>query len=406
MTSPNSPTSPTSPFSQQHQQQQLITVNVRASKDKTYPITVSATDTVLQLKERVALLSGATSDRIRLVHSGRVLKDAHSIESYKVVHGNVVHMVRSPVPPTTTTAAMIMASSAAAATAQGQTSILSNNSTFASPSSPFLPVQQQTGVFTSHTHAGFYPTTTTTTPAPEQTSRTHPASTGFGFGHSNNFNNNNSNNNGGHGLAEEAEMMMGQMMQDPTFAQFMSSMLQNPQILESMIATNPMLQAMLGGPGIDLGRRVLQSPQFQQMVASPDALRQVAQMGGDNVSRSTSSVPTTTTTTTAMNNSNYNSNTSAASYSPINTSASSPTPTASATTTTTTTTTVMPPSVPGGMRVLPSSLISAYAPEKRFQVQLQQLSEMGFWDPTKNMRALQVTGGDVNSAIEILCSGV
>ncbi|KAG0371638.1 hypothetical protein BGX24_001398 [Mortierella sp. AD032] len=296
---------------------------------------------------------------------------------------------------------MTMATSAAAATAQAQTSIPSNNSTFTSPSSHFLPVQQQTGVFTSHTHAGFYPTTTTT-PAPEQTSRAHPASTGFGFGHSNNFSNN-SNNNGGHGLAEEAEMMMGQMMQDPTFAQFMSSMLQNPQILESMIATNPMLQAMLGGPGIDLGRRVLQSPQFQRMVASPDALRQVAQMGGDNVSRSTS-VLTATTPTTAMNNGNYNSNTSAASYSPINTSTSSPTPTASATTTTTTT--EMPPSVPGGMRVLPSSLISAYAPEKRFQVQLQQLSEMGFWDPTKNMRALQVTGGDVNSAIEILCSGV
>ena len=172
--------------------------------------------------------------------------------------------------------------------------------------------------------------------------------------------------------------MMGQMMQDPTFAQFMSSMLQNPQILESMVATNPMLQVMLGS---DM-RHILQSPQFRQMVASPDALRQVAQMG----------TPMSTSMSSSGNNVGVRST------SPINATAVSPPPT------TVPSPTMMPHGMPG-MR-LPSSLIAANAPEKRFQVQLQQLSEMGFWDPTKNMRALQVTEGDVNSAIEILCSGV
>ncbi|CAO3698800.1 unnamed protein product [Rhizopus microsporus] len=44
-------------------------------------------------------------------------------------------------------------------------------------------------------------------------------------------------------------------------------------------------------------------------------------------------------------------------------------------------------------------------PEERFQVQLQQLNEMGFWDAAKNIRALTATGGNVNAAIELLFSG-
>ncbi|KAF9993711.1 hypothetical protein BGZ65_010731 [Modicella reniformis] len=43
-------------------------------------------------------------------------------------------------------------------------------------------------------------------------------------------------------------------------------------------------------------------------------------------------------------------------------------------------------------------------PEVRFQVQLQQLNEMGFWDAAKNIRALLAAGGNVNGAIELLFS--
>jgi ubiquilin len=39
-------------------------------------------------------------------------------------------------------------------------------------------------------------------------------------------------------------------------------------------------------------------------------------------------------------------------------------------------------------------------PEERFSSQLQQLSEMGFLEPEKNIRALLLTGGNVNAAIE------
>ncbi|KAJ1961221.1 Ubiquitin domain-containing protein DSK2b [Dimargaris xerosporica] len=43
-------------------------------------------------------------------------------------------------------------------------------------------------------------------------------------------------------------------------------------------------------------------------------------------------------------------------------------------------------------------------PEHRYQIQLQQLNEMGFYDASKNIRALLATNGNVNAAIEYLLS--
>lgn len=44
-------------------------------------------------------------------------------------------------------------------------------------------------------------------------------------------------------------------------------------------------------------------------------------------------------------------------------------------------------------------------PEERFQVQLQQLQDMGFTNASQNIRALLATGGNVHSAIEYILSG-
>lgn len=41
-------------------------------------------------------------------------------------------------------------------------------------------------------------------------------------------------------------------------------------------------------------------------------------------------------------------------------------------------------------------------PEVRFQVQLAQLNEMGFYDSESNIRALLATGGNVQAAIDRL----
>lgn len=44
-------------------------------------------------------------------------------------------------------------------------------------------------------------------------------------------------------------------------------------------------------------------------------------------------------------------------------------------------------------------------PEERFQVQLQQLQDMGFTNAAQNVRALLATGGNVHAAIEYILGG-
>jgi ubiquilin len=44
-------------------------------------------------------------------------------------------------------------------------------------------------------------------------------------------------------------------------------------------------------------------------------------------------------------------------------------------------------------------------PEERFQVQLQQLQDMGFYNASQNVRALLATGGNVHTAIEYILGG-
>ncbi|KAJ2071604.1 hypothetical protein GGI09_009259 [Coemansia sp. S100] len=59
-----------------------------------------------------------------------------------------------------------------------------------------------------------------------------------------------------------------------------------------------------------------------------------------------------------------------------------------------------------GMMGQPPAAASANQapPEERFQQQLQQLNDMGFWNAAQNIRALSITGGNVEAAIEYLLS--
>ena len=50
------------------------------------------------------------------------------------------------------------------------------------------------------------------------------------------------------------------------------------------------------------------------------------------------------------------------------------------------------------------SLAPQEPPEVRFQVQLGQLTDMGFYNVDENIRALLATGGNVQLAVERLLS--
>ena len=73
-----------------------ITFNVKSSSDAKYVLTVPLTMTVIDLKTKLSSSDYADipPDRQRLIYSGRVLKDADTLASYKIKEGNTVHLVK------------------------------------------------------------------------------------------------------------------------------------------------------------------------------------------------------------------------------------------------------------------------------------------------------------------------
>ena len=73
-----------------------VTFNVKSSNDSKYVLTTPLSLTVLDLKQKLSTSDYADipPERQRLIYSGRVLKDADTLASYKIKEGNTVHLVK------------------------------------------------------------------------------------------------------------------------------------------------------------------------------------------------------------------------------------------------------------------------------------------------------------------------
>lgn len=191
--------------------------------------------------------------------------------------------------------------------------------------------------------------------------------------------------------------MLQTMMNSPEFLQQMSSLMSNPAVLEQALAQNPQYAAM--GPQ---AREIFQSERFRQMMSNPETLRGMIQMA--SMMRGAGLDPLA---------SPFGGSTPIAPGNPSATSASN---------TTSTTTPPVGGPAPGGTSPTPNLFggdpgallqllggappsADARPPEERFQVQLQQLQDMGFTNASQNVRALLATGGNVHSAIEYILGG-
>lgn len=74
-----------------------LTFNVKASSDAKHVVTVPSSMTVLDLKKKLSTPDYADipPERQRLIYSGRVMKDADALATYKIKDGNTVHLVKS-----------------------------------------------------------------------------------------------------------------------------------------------------------------------------------------------------------------------------------------------------------------------------------------------------------------------
>ncbi|RDA90748.1 hypothetical protein CP533_2971 [Ophiocordyceps camponoti-saundersi (nom. inval.)] len=209
-----------------------ITFKVKTSSDSTHTITMAESATVLELKTKLAGedLENIPVERQRLIYSGRVMKNDDTLGTYHIKANNTIHMVKSaasnPAQPTT----------AAAAAPANMASGTANN-----------PLAGLTGA----RYAGHQVNL--------------PGMDMFGP-------------DGGMGPPMDEERLQN-MMSDPNTQQAIREALNNPDFINLMIESNPMLRNLPGA------RELMTSPSIQQMMSNPtmlrDALRLQRMMGGD-----------------------------------------------------------------------------------------------------------------------------
>jgi len=223
---------------------------------------------------------------------------------------------------------------------------------------------------------------------------------------------------------------MANMMGRPETQAAMNELFNNPQLLDQMIQSNPMLRGMG-----DQARQMLRDPAFRQMITNPEMLRSMSAM--QNMRRGAGGsfpAPGATDTTPGSATAAGGAEAAAGPPNPFG-GAGGANPFAA-----------MfgggdpPMYLPGygegtgpsdeeilaqirlarqmgllggagglgglgGLGAVPPAPVDNRPPEERYAEQLRQLNEMGFYDLQRNLRALAASGGDVQGALENLLGG-
>lgn len=364
-----------------------ISITIKLSGDKKYEVNVSPSISVLELKNEIADKSTIPADRQRLIYSGKVLKDSELVSTYKVQSGHTIHLVKSAGPKPAPASSNIPADSSAAASGSSNATLNENNtsnvpSNIAAGQGSFNPLADLTGA----RYAGYTQL---------------PSASMFGP-------------DGGMNNAMPDPEQMSQMMSNPMFQESMNSMLSNPQMLDYMINQSPQLRAM--GPQ---ARELLQSPLFRQMMSNPEAMRSMMNIGQNSgfpgmggAPTSSNGFPAPGANPTVNDGSNSTNEENTQTNANANTAAANPFAS------------LFPGNAPP---VNPFSLFGAGAgagaggafgeqqqqapadnrpPEERYESQLGQLNDMGFFDFDANVSALRRSGGSVQGAVEYLLSNI
>lgn len=382
-----------------------ISITIKSSADKKYNLTLVTSTTVSGLKDLIAAESDIPSARQRLIYSGRVLRDSETLASYGIKSGHTIHLVKGAAPRSSSSATSSQQSSTTATTPAATPAVPSN---IAAGQGAFNPLAGLTGArYAGHAQL--------------------PSASMFGP-------------DGGMG-AMPNEDQMAQMMDSPMFQEGMQQLLNNPQMMDYLISSNPQLSGM--GPQI---RQMMQSDMFRSMVSNPSMMRDMMQMqrsmgmGGFGGAGATPSFPApgSTTTTTSAGNTDTTSNTTAGATNTPATGAPAAAPAnpfaglfgapaaggaaanpfsllgfpAAGSNANTAAPATNPLYNPELMNMFLSSMgggagqnaapADTRPPEERYESQLRQLNELGFVDFDRNVLALRRSGGNVQGAIEAL----
>ncbi|KAM0670057.1 hypothetical protein MY4038_003344 [Beauveria bassiana] len=208
-----------------------ITFKVKTSSEGTHTITMLDSASVLDLKNKLAGddYENVPVERQRLIYSGRVMKNDDTLATYKIKPNNIIHMVKSAAsnPPQP-------ASSASA------------------PAPQALPTNMASGT-ANNPLAGL----TGARYAGHQVNL--PGMDMFGP-------------DGGMG-PPMSEENMARMMSDPNVQQTMNEALNNPDFINMLIESNPMLRDMPNA------RELITSPFMREMMSNPAMLSNAMRVG-------------------------------------------------------------------------------------------------------------------------------
>ncbi|GAA5855547.1 hypothetical protein JCM8547_007885 [Rhodosporidiobolus lusitaniae] len=205
-----------------------LDLNIKAGDTKLL-VTVSADATVLDLKQAVAAKdSSFSADALRLIFSGRVLKDEDKLEKYGVKNGVAIHAVKGSKPAGAASTAGAGASAARSSEAAGvPANFAAGQQVAGNPLAPLMNAQYA-GAF-----GGFNP-----------------------FAEM--------------GVNPNDPNYLQNLMQSPEAQAAMNRALADPAIVDQIIASNPQLQAM--GPQV---RQMMQSEHFRNFLTNPQLMQQM-----------------------------------------------------------------------------------------------------------------------------------
>ena len=376
-----------------------ITVQIKSGQNK-WDVSVEPTATVAAFKEEISKVSQIPAENQRLIYSGKILKDDQTLDFYKVQDGHAVHLVKSG----RSGGSNAGSTAAGAATRSSTTNEATNPSgsvESASTGAPSNLTAGQTGGFnpladlTSARYAGF-----TSLPSADM------------FGPDG----------GATNMPNQEDML--NMLDNPIFQSQMNEMLSNPQMVDFMIQSNPQLQAM--GPQ---ARQLFQSPFFRQMLTNPQMIRQSMQFarmmnpgGADAAGDAASAFPApgeSGGTAEASEGAGATSETAAPNPAAVPAAGANPFAAMFG----------APRGQPSSGGFDPAMLASMLGgaggaggaagmggfepsapqdnrpPEERYETQLRQLNDMGFFDFDRNVAALRRSGGSVQGALDSLLNG-
>ncbi|KAJ9116466.1 hypothetical protein QFC22_004908 [Naganishia vaughanmartiniae] len=378
-----------------------ITINIKGPSELKLSLSINpVTTSVSELKAQVEEKTQIEKDRQRLIYSGKVLKDEDMLSTYKIQNGHTLHLVKGAAKPGSTAATTTPGSSTPASSAArtGVPANLSSGMQYAG--NPMAHLESVMG----HGLGG---------------GNFNPFAQIPGMGDRN---------------LNDPEAI-NSIMQDPEVISRTMSMM-TPEMIDAAIASNPSLAPM--GPQL---REMMSSPFFRQMMSNPEMVRSIMQMRGGagmpgmggmggfggmgggaaggfpapgsydgenrNTSEGNNAAGAGANVGAAANPfaSLFGSGAAAGGANPFG---------------------GMDPAMmqsmlgglggggagAGGFGGLGAMGGGAPQPpqdtrpiEERYQSQLLQLNEMGLCDPQQNIRALSMTGGNVNAAIELIFSG-